>query len=371
MPTAPPLLQRTPLYERHLAAGGKLVEFAGWEMPLHYGAWSPSTWRCATGCGVFDVSHMGQIETSGPQALGLLQRLLTNDVAAIGFDTAGRRPVLAAGRDDGGVLDDLIIYPLARSLPDGHQRRQPRARWEWFQEQARGVRGPRSATLAADFAMLALQGPAGTRRSSPAARQAPLPARMRAAEDMVADVPALRLRHRLHRRARGRDHVPPGTWRGSGMRCPRRGATPAGLVARDTLRTEGYLPLYGNELRRARGPIEAGLGWACKTHGLHRRGCRRAGPPRPAGRSSWWRSSSTGRASLAPGNPVEGGGKVTSGTLSPCLREGIGMAYVPRDAAPPARGCRSTSVARCARPSSGPSRSTERLNPHGRGQLSR
>ncbi len=95
MPTAPPLLQRTPLFERHLAAGGRLVEFAGWEMPVQYQGVVAEHLAVRESCGVFDVSHMGEIETSGPQALELLQRLLSNDVAAIGFDeqhARGRAP---------------------------------------------------------------------------------------------------------------------------------------------------------------------------------------------------------------------------------------------------------------------------------------
>ena len=78
----PATLRRTPLYDRHVAAGAKLVDFAGWEMPVQYeGVRTRSTWPCARRAGIFDVSHMGEIETSGPQALELLQRLLSNDVA--------------------------------------------------------------------------------------------------------------------------------------------------------------------------------------------------------------------------------------------------------------------------------------------------
>src|ERR1700683_4656300 len=116
---APPSLQRTPLFERHRAAGAKLVDFAGWEMPVSYPA--P---RAAAGpsdpivrehiavrnsCGIFDVSHMGQIETSGPQATELLQRLLSNDLARMPIGGA-QYSVLC--REDGGVLDDLFTYRL-------------------------------------------------------------------------------------------------------------------------------------------------------------------------------------------------------------------------------------------------------------------
>src|SRR5580700_1088178 len=81
--TAPPLLRRTPLFDRHVASGAKLVDFAGWEMPVQYEGVVPEHMAVRNTCGIFDVSHMGQIETSGPGALALLQRLLSNDVAKI------------------------------------------------------------------------------------------------------------------------------------------------------------------------------------------------------------------------------------------------------------------------------------------------
>src|SRR5262245_20688754 len=98
-------LRQTSLYDRHLAAGGKLVPFAGWEMPVSYEGVRQEHLAVRSSCGVFDVSHMGEIETSGPQALDLLQRLLTNDVAAI--EVGGAQYSLLC-RDDGGVLDDLF-----------------------------------------------------------------------------------------------------------------------------------------------------------------------------------------------------------------------------------------------------------------------
>ena len=100
---------RTPLYDRHVAAGAKLVEFAGWEMPVQYEGVRAEHLAVRERCGVFDVSHMGEIETSGPQAPALLQRLLSNDVAAI---PRRRRAVQRALREDGGVLDDLFTYRL-------------------------------------------------------------------------------------------------------------------------------------------------------------------------------------------------------------------------------------------------------------------
>src|ERR1700751_3715537 len=102
MPTAPPL-QRTPLFDRHRAAGARLVDFAGWEMPVQYEGVVPEHLAVRERCGVFDVSHMGEIETSGAQAAALLQRLLSNDVEAIWYDgSRGAAQYSLLCREDGG-----------------------------------------------------------------------------------------------------------------------------------------------------------------------------------------------------------------------------------------------------------------------------
>src|SRR3954465_15265936 len=103
-------LKRTPLYDRHVAAGAKLVPFAGWEMPVQYAGIREEHVAVRTGAGVFDVSHMGESETSGPQALAFLQRILSNDVAKI---APGGAQYSVLCREDGGVLDDLFTYRLA------------------------------------------------------------------------------------------------------------------------------------------------------------------------------------------------------------------------------------------------------------------
>src|SRR5437660_7166469 len=104
---APTGLQRTPLYERHVAAGARLVDFAGWEMPVQYEGVRQEHLAVRRTCGIFDVSHMGEIETSGPQAFELLQRLLSNDLERLAVGGA-QYSVLC--REDGGVLDDLFTY---------------------------------------------------------------------------------------------------------------------------------------------------------------------------------------------------------------------------------------------------------------------
>src|SRR5258708_27097421 len=164
---APPsVLNRTPLYERHRAAGAKLVDFAGWEMPVFYaGASSPMRHEhiaVRQTCGIFDVSHMGEIETSGPQALDLLQLLLSNDVAQIPFHGSGgggaQYSVLC--REDGGVLDDVFTYRLdvdrylTVTNASNHERDLA-----WFQTHAADFPDARVTDRISDWAMLAVQGP--------------------------------------------------------------------------------------------------------------------------------------------------------------------------------------------------------------------
>jgi aminomethyltransferase len=113
-------LRRTPLYERHRDAGAKMVPFSGWEMPLEYEGIRPEHLAVRTHAGAFDVSHMGEVETEGPGALGFLQRVLSNDVAAIELGGAQYSCLTA---DDGGVLDDLFTYRLGRTPAASWPRR--------------------------------------------------------------------------------------------------------------------------------------------------------------------------------------------------------------------------------------------------------
>ncbi len=208
-------LKRTPLHDRHAAAGAKLVPFAGWEMPVQYAGIREEHVAVRTKVGVFDVSHMGEIETSGPGSEAFLQRILSNDVGKIAADGA-QYSVLC--KDDGGVLDDLFTYRLG---------------------------------------------------------------------------------------------------------------------ARDTLRLEVCFHLYGNDLSEDRGPIEAGLGWCCKEDtGFI--GSDVIREQREQGTEQQLVPFVLTAPGIArQGNPVVGGGEVTSGTLSPCLNQGIGMAYLPAGSTEP------------------------------------
>jgi aminomethyltransferase len=336
--TAPPRLRRTPLHDRHAAAGAKLVEFAGWEMPVGYGS-PPAVLEehmaVRETCGIFDVSHMGQIETSGPGAFELLQRLLSNDVERI---APGGAQYSVLCREDGGVLDDLFTYRLDtdRYLTVTNASNHVRD-LAWFSAQALALPGAQVSDRIDDWAMLAVQGPLAREIVQaicwPISDRSPLPARMTAATRRVAGREALVCGTGYT----GEDGVEllcapedaPALW----DEIVRRGAVPAGLGARDTLRLEACFHLYGNDLSVERGPIEAGLGWCCKedTGFIGCEAVREARLHQPAQRLVAFAIDGPGIA--RQGNPIVGGGEVTSGTYSPCLRTGIGLAYVPSERA--------------------------------------
>src|SRR5271163_1336600 len=181
MSASPPLvLRRTPLFDSHVRAGARLVDFAGWEMPIQYEGVLPEHTAVREACGIFDVSHMGEIETSGPGALELLQRLLSNDVAKIALGgnggAGGGAQYSVLCREDGGVLDDLFTYRLdsERYLTVTNASNHERD-LAWFQSQAEDFDGVQVSDGIEDWAMLAVQGPLA-REIVQAVSDSPLPA---------------------------------------------------------------------------------------------------------------------------------------------------------------------------------------------------
>src|ERR1035441_8885003 len=168
-------LRRTALFDRHVAAGAKMVDFAGWEMPVQYEGVRQEHIAVRNSCGIFDVSHMGEIETSGPQALDLLQRLLSNDVSQI---PVGGAQYSVLCREDGGVLDDLFTYRLGieRYLTVTNASNHERD-LEWFQAHAADFPEAQVSDGIDDWAMLAVQGPLARERVQ-AISDSPLPPRM-------------------------------------------------------------------------------------------------------------------------------------------------------------------------------------------------
>ncbi len=329
--TTEPALRRTALYDRHLEAGAKLVPFAGWEMPIQYGGIRQEHVAVRTSVGVFDVSHMGEIETRGPEARDFLQHILSNDVRRIP-EGGAQYSVLCS--EDGGVLDDLFTYRLAECVfltvtnAANHDRDLA-----WFQRHAQDF-DVDVIDKASEFAMLAVQGP-GARRLAGGLADGSLPPRMHCCERSLAGAPALVCGTGYT----GEDGVElllnPTDAAEVWDALTEAGATPAGLGARDTLRLEVCFHLYGNDLSEDRNPIEAGLGWCCKEE-TRFIGAEAIAAARESGTAEKLVPFVIDGPGIArQGNRVQGGGEVTSGTFSPCLERGIGMAYVSADRAQP------------------------------------
>ena len=329
MAVAADTLRRTPLYDRHRAAGARLVPFAGWEMPVQYEGIRQEHMAVRERAGLFDVSHMGQVETGGPQAEAFLQRLLSNDVTKLA-DGGAQYSVLC--NEDGGVLDDLFTYRIGDGFLTVTNASNHERDLAWLAEHSDGFDATVS-DAASDHAMLALQGP-DARAILARHIEGDAPARMRTARARVAGVDCLVCGTGYT----GEDGVEllmaPADAETVWDALTAAGAAPVGLGARDTLRLEVCFHLYGNDLTEDRTPIEAGLGWCCKLD----TGFVGADALSQAGDSAerLVPFAFTGPGVPRPGNEVHtehGAGVVTSGTHSPSLGIGIGMAYVPAAAA--------------------------------------
>src|SRR5690242_8673531 len=252
-------LKRTPLYDRHVAAGAKLVPFAGWEMPVQYAGIKPEHEAVRTRAGIFDVSHMGEIATTGPDAERFLQRILSNDVTKIA-EHGAQYSVLC--KEDGGVLDDLFTYRLRDGFLTVTNASNHEKDLAWFTKQAEGF-DVRLYDALHDYAMLAVQGPQA-RDIVAGLADGELPKRFRTAMLTVAGVKDVLVCGTGYTGEDGVEmlisHDAGAVWDA----LLAAGVTPAGLGARDTLRLEVCYHLYGNDLMESRGPIEAGLGWCVK-----------------------------------------------------------------------------------------------------------
>jgi aminomethyltransferase len=325
-------LKRTPLHDRHVAAGARLVPFAGWEMPVQYSGIREEHIAVRTRAGVFDVSHMGEIETTGPDAEAFLQHVLSNDVTKIA-ERGAQYSVLC--REDGGVLDDLFTYRLGdgRFLTVTNASNHERD-LAWMQRHTEGF-DVRLHDRLHDWAMLAVQGP-DAREIVAGITYGELPKRFRTVEMNVAGASDTLVCGTGYTGEDGVELLIAPQHAGRVWDALlKEGVTPAGLGARDTLRLEVCFHLYGNDLMEERGPIEAGLGWCCKEDtgfiGSEAvRATREAGPE-----ETLVPFAMTGPGIARQGNAIAGGGEVTSGTMSPCLGIGIGMAYVPAAAKEP------------------------------------
>jgi aminomethyltransferase len=337
--------KRTPLYEEHVGLGGKMVPFAGFEMPVQYPSGITAEHRAVRdAAGLFDVSHMGELIVRGPQALDLVQHVSINDASRI---DVGQAQYSAMCLDSGGVIDDLLIYRYSDHYMLVVNAANVDKDRSWIEDHARAF-DVEVEDVSDRTALLAVQGPAARailrsltsvdvdevayyrfREGEVAGAPATISGTGYTGEDgfelYVAAKDAARLWRELLRRGQGV------------------GLVPAGLGARDSLRLEMGYALYGNDLDEEHTPLESGLGWVTKLDkgdfvgraallsqkedGVPRRlvGLTVSGRgfPRP------------GYAILSTGERV---GIVTSGTVSPSLGIGIAMGYVPSELATPGTG---------------------------------
>ena len=319
-------LRRTPLYERHRALNARMVPFAGWEMPVQYEGVIPEHRAVRADTGVFDVSHMGELEVEGPRAHELLQGLLANDLDKI---EPGHAQYTLLTNESGGIIDDLIAYRLETGrylLIVNASNREPA--FQWLKE--REIPGSDVRDVSDAFALLAVQGPGSIKRLS--LDDAP----MFTFAEQILDGIEVMVNRTGYTGERGVELLVPAEdaealWDS----VLERGAVPCGLGARDTLRLEVCFPLHGNDIGPDTDAISAGLGWVCAldkdfTGVEELRRIKAEGPER---KLVPFVMEDPGIA--RQGMPIAGGGEVTSGSHSPMLDRGIGMGYVPAQQAAP------------------------------------
>jgi glycine cleavage system T protein (aminomethyltransferase) len=313
-------LQRTALHDRHVALGARMVPFAGWEMPVQYRGVIEEHRAVRLDCGVFDVSHMGEVMVEGPRAQELLQTLLSNDLRKIG-DGGAQYTLLT--NDEGVILDDLIAYreAVTRFLLVVNAANTA-SDFRWLKD--REIRGTEVADVSDEYALLAVQGPRAFERLE---LDEGKPFTWEMGELDGVEVMINRTGYTGEKGVELACMVEdaPGLWDA----VVGRGATPCGLGARDTLRLEACFPLHGNDITPESDPLSAGLGWACALEkdftGVERlRELKERGPERKLVAFVMEE-----RAIPRPGMAIEGGGEVTSGSHSPMLERGIGLGYVP------------------------------------------
>jgi aminomethyltransferase len=319
-------LRRTPLYERHVAAGARIVPFAGWEMPVQYAGVIPEHRAVRGDAGVFDVSHMGELEVEGMHARDLLQQTLSNDVDRI---PVGGAQYTLLTTEQGGIVDDLIVYRTDeyRYLLIVNAANRERD-FEWLKE--REVPGSDVRDVSDEYALLAVQGPRALERLGLAKATA-----FTWAMGEIDGVEVM-VNRTGYTGEEGVELMTPAEdavelWDA----VLARGVSPAGLGARDTLRLEVCYPLHGNDIDEQTDAISAGLGWVCAldtgfTGADVLRRIKEEGP-----RERLAAFVMTEKAIPRHEMPIEGGGRVTSGSHSPMLDVGIGLGYVPAATAAP------------------------------------
>ncbi len=329
--------KRTALYEQHCNRGARMVDFHGWDMPLHYGSQLEEHLRVRRHCGMFDVSHMTTIDVEGAGATGYLRYLLANDVARLSPGQAQYSALLNAV---GGVIDDLIVYclrPTAYRLVANSGTRERVLRWL----RRRAVGADLQLAERTDLAIIAVQGPAAIGALQSALNEAECLA--------IAGLPSFgcgAINDRLFARTGytgedGLEIILPNPQAGTlWQRLEAAGIAPVGLAARDTLRLEAGLNLYGHEMDESVSPLIANMGWIIAWDGERDF----------VGRDALQTELQSGVASKLVGLALHKGGvlrrgqrvkftgsehygEITSGTFSPTLGHSIALARVPLETA--------------------------------------
>jgi len=332
--------QRTPLYDQHLAAGAKIVDFAGWEMPIHYGSQLKEHHQVRNDAGMFDVSHMVVLDITGAKVTDFLRHLLANDVARI--QTPGKALYSCLLNEAGGVIDDLIVYCMQGGMDDNWYRMVVNAATRdkdlaWISQQAKGTGV--EIRERDDLAMIAVQGPNARDKA-----HAALGTSIDAARDLkpffAADCGATKGELFVGRTGYtgedGYEIMLPATQAGATWDALlAAGIKPIGLGARDTLRLEAGMNLYGQDMNEDISPLEAGLSWTVAFEPAERDFI---------GRSALEKQKADGPANKLVGLILEdrgvlrahqkvvtefGEGETTSGSFSPTLGKSIALARVP------------------------------------------
>jgi len=325
--------QRTPLYDQHLALGAKMVDFGGWDMPLHYGSQVEEHHQVRRDCGVFDVSHMTVVDVAGAQARAYLQRLLANDVARLA--QVGKALYSAMLNEQGGVIDDLIVYLTDegyRLVVNASTRDKDLA---WMRAQASGFEV--RIDERADLAMLAIQGPQARTRMMDLVTQprAALIQELKPFQGLAAG--DWFIGRTGYTGEDGLEIILPAEQAPDFFsELVGAGISPIGLGARDTLRLEAGLNLYGQDMNEEVSPLAANMGWTIAWEPAERAFVGRGALEEQRERSE--QPKLVGlvleeRGVLRAHQVVRvsgiGEGEITSGSFSPTLGKSIALARVP------------------------------------------
>lgn len=328
-------LRRSPLHDRHVAADARMAAFAGWQMPIDYGSVVAEHQAVRSAVGMFDLSHLGTIVVTGPDAEAVVQRSFTNDVAAL---PVGRSHYSLCLDEQAGIIDDLLVYRLAERVLVVPNAANTAAVAGRLLDCSRPV----DATVeVVDMACIAVQGPesvAALSAGMAAARIDAVPAQLSYLDCVAIDDGGV-LSRSGYTGELGFEVFLDGP-RAVGLwdELAQAGVAPAGLGARDTLRLEMGYPLHGNDISTDTTPVEALLNWAVKP-GTGFVGedayvdAKEAGPSRKLRgvKAEGRRPPRSGDTVLTDGSAV---GLMTSGSFSPVNECGIGLAYLAADIEP-------------------------------------